>query len=113
MARTFQVTIILLSTFAVGGATSAAQTFLTFHCGAASSMGSAALRLASRVSSSEVCCASQQKRAADGRSGSSAPDQTRLGDVLKTPNRVCLAAARHRRNGPDCGITRPRSVGSE
>jgi len=33
MARTFHVTIILLSAFAVVCATSAAQTFLTFHCG--------------------------------------------------------------------------------
>jgi hypothetical protein len=33
MARTFHVTIILLSAFAVSGATSAAQTFLTIHCG--------------------------------------------------------------------------------
>ena len=34
MTRTFHVTIVLLSAFAVGGATSAAaQTFLTFHCG--------------------------------------------------------------------------------
>ena len=34
MARTFHMAIILLSAFAAGGATSAAeQTFLTFHCG--------------------------------------------------------------------------------
>jgi membrane-bound inhibitor of C-type lysozyme len=33
MRRTFQLTIVLLSTFAAGGVTSSgAQTFLTFHC---------------------------------------------------------------------------------
>jgi membrane-bound inhibitor of C-type lysozyme len=34
MARTFQLTNVLLSAFVAGGVTSAAaQTFLTFHCG--------------------------------------------------------------------------------